>query len=139
MKVGQVLRWKSKRQQLASILNILVTGYFKYFGWVPENDGSINKNVTHRIQADQTKWIRISGVLCDRKTPLKVKGKFYRTIIRLVMLYRSECSSVKYPYEQKMRFGEIRMLRWMCEFPRLNKIRDECIQGRLEQLLLMIR
>ena len=43
--------------------------------------------VNHRIQAGWLKWRRASGVLCDKKVPLKLKGKFYRTAVRPVLLY----------------------------------------------------
>ena len=39
---------------------------------------------------------RASGVLCDRRRPLKLKGKFYRTAIRPAMLYGTECWAVKH-------------------------------------------
>ncbi|KAM1390024.1 hypothetical protein ACFX2I_017917 [Malus domestica] len=41
-----------------------------------------------------------SGVLCDRRRPLKLKGKFYRTTIRPAMLYGTECWAVKHQRTQ---------------------------------------
>ncbi|KAK8956527.1 hypothetical protein KSP39_PZI001305 [Platanthera zijinensis] len=70
--------------------------------------------MTHRIQAGWLKWRGASGILCDRKVPLKLKGKFYRTAIRPAMLYGSECWAVNCVHEQKMGVAEMRMLRWMC-------------------------
>jgi len=37
------------------------------------------------------KWRRASGVLCDKKVPLKLKGKFYRTAVRPALLYGTKC------------------------------------------------
>jgi hypothetical protein len=42
---------------------------------------SIDEDVTHRIKAGWLKRCQASGVLCDSKVPLKLKGKFYRIII----------------------------------------------------------
>ncbi|KAM1481697.1 hypothetical protein ACFXTO_034090 [Malus domestica] len=39
------------------------------------------------IQAGWMKWKSTSGMLCDRRRPLKLKEKFYRTAIRPAMLY----------------------------------------------------
>ncbi|XP_055821984.1 uncharacterized protein LOC129890457 [Solanum dulcamara] len=36
------------------------------------------------------KWRLASGVLCDNKVPLKLKGKFYKVVVRPILLYRAE-------------------------------------------------
>ena len=73
--------------------------HFQYLGSVIQKDGKIHEDVMHRIKTGWLKWRNASGVLCDGKIPLKLKGKFYRTIIRLVLLYGSECWAVKYQHE----------------------------------------
>ena len=35
-------------------------------------------------------WKRGSGVLCDRRMPVKLKGKVYKTVFRPAMLYGAE-------------------------------------------------
>ena len=70
--------------------------------------------LTHRIKAGWSKWRNTSGVLCDRRIPLRLKGKFYKTAIRPAMLYGIECWAVKKQYVSKMNVAEMRMLRWMC-------------------------
>jgi hypothetical protein len=52
-------------------------------------DGDIDEDV--RIKPDSLKWRQASGVLCDPMVPLKLKGKFYRIVIRPAMLYGVEC------------------------------------------------
>ncbi|KAM1191811.1 hypothetical protein ACFX2G_012464 [Malus domestica] len=74
------------------------------------------------------KWKSASGVLCDRRRPLKLKGKFYRTAIRPAMLYGIECWAVK---DQQVGVVEMRMLRWMCGHTRKDKIRNEDIRGKV--------
>ena len=58
---------------------------------VLQKDGDIDEDVRHRISAGWFKWRQASGVLCDRRVPQKLKGKFYRTVIRSAMLYGAEC------------------------------------------------
>jgi hypothetical protein len=60
------------------------------------------------------KWRQISGILCDKKVPNKLKNKFYKTIIRPTMMYGVECWATKAQYIQKMSVVEMRMLRWIC-------------------------
>ncbi|KAH1262515.1 Craniofacial development protein 2 [Glycine max] len=79
------------------------------------DDGEIEGDVNHRIQAGWMKWRKASGVLCDAKVPIKLKGKFYRTAVRPAILYGTECWAVKSQHENKVGVAEMRMLRWMCE------------------------
>jgi hypothetical protein len=46
-----------------------------------QKNGDINEDVSHRIKSGWLKWRQASGVLCDPRVPLKLKGKFYRTAI----------------------------------------------------------
>ena len=96
-----------------------------------QKDGEIHEDATHRIKAGWLKWRNASRVLCDDKIPLKLKGKFYRTAIRSVLLYGSECWAVKYQYEQKTSVVEMRMLRWMCGHTRKDRIRNEVIRNKI--------
>ncbi|XP_070050175.1 uncharacterized protein [Nicotiana tomentosiformis] len=77
------------------------------------------------------KWRLASGVMCGKKVPLKLKGKFYRVVVRPAMLFGAECWAAKNSHTQKMKTAEIRMLRWMCGHTRLDKIRNEDIQKKV--------
>jgi len=87
--------------------------WFKYLGSIVQNDGEIEADVSHRIQVGWLNWRRASGVLCDKKVPLKLKGKFYRTAVRPALLYGTECWVVKSQHENQVSVAEMRMLRWM--------------------------
>ena len=52
------------------------------------------------------KWRSASGFLCDRKIPLKLKGK---------------------QHEHKIGVTEMRMLKWMCGYTRMDKIKNDDI------------
>ncbi|KAM0972281.1 hypothetical protein ACFX2A_020433 [Malus domestica] len=64
---------------------------FRYLGSILQKNGELDGDLNHRIQAGWMKWKNASGVLCDHRMPLKLKGKFYRTAIRPAMLYGTEC------------------------------------------------
>jgi hypothetical protein len=55
-----------------------------------QENGNIDKDVSHRIKVGWLKWCQASGVLCDPMVPLKLKDKFYWTAIRPTMLYGAE-------------------------------------------------
>ncbi|RZB80334.1 putative 2-carboxy-D-arabinitol-1-phosphatase [Glycine soja] len=96
-----------------------------------QDDGEIEGDVNHRIQAGWMKWRKASGVLCDAKVPIKLKGKFYRTAVRPAILYGTECWAVKSQHETKVGVAEMRMLRWMCGKTRQDKIRNGAIRERV--------
>ncbi|PHT32637.1 Protein ENHANCED DISEASE RESISTANCE 2 [Capsicum baccatum] len=104
---------------------------FKYLGSVIQGNGEIDEDVSHRIGAGWMKWKLASGVLCDRKVPPKLKGKFYRVVVRPAMLYGAECWPVKNSHIQKMKVAEMRMLRWMCGLTRGDRVRNETIREKV--------
>jgi hypothetical protein len=85
---------------------------FRYLGSMLQKDGDIDEDVRHRISAGWLKWRQVSGVLCDKRVPQKLKGKFYRTAIRPMMLYGAECWPTKRQHIQQLSVAEIRMLHW---------------------------
>ncbi|GJT31262.1 ataxia telangiectasia mutated family protein [Tanacetum coccineum] len=62
-----------------------------------------------------TRWRAASGVLCDKRVPLKLKGKFYRVVIRPAILYGSECWPITKAQANRVEVAELRMLRWTCD------------------------
>jgi hypothetical protein len=71
------------------------------------------------------------GVLCDPRVLLKLKGKFYRTAIRPAMLYGVECWPTKRRHVQQLSVAEMRMLQWICDNTRRNRVRNNDIRERL--------
>ena len=68
---------------------------FRYLGSMLQEDGGIDEDVNHRIKAGWMKWRQASGILCDKRVPQKLKGKFYSTAVRPAMLYGAECWPTK--------------------------------------------
>jgi hypothetical protein len=104
---------------------------YKYLGSMVQEDGEIEREVTGRIQAGWAKFRMASGVLCDRKIPMKLKGKFYSTAVRPAMMYGSECWAIKKMQEHKMQVAEMRMLRMMCGVTRRDRIENEYVRENL--------
>jgi hypothetical protein len=108
------------------------TDSFKYLGSIIQKEGEIMDDVTHRIKAGWLRWRAASGVLCDKKIPLKLKGKFYKTAIRPALLYGSECWAMKKVHESKLEAAEMRMLRWTCGRTMLDRIPNEVFRNELQ-------
>ena len=72
---------------------------------------------------------RVSGILCNRRINLRVKGKVYKTVVRPAMMYAAETWAVKKAQEKKLDVAEMRMLRWMSGVTKLDRIRNGRIRG----------
>jgi hypothetical protein len=60
--------------------------------------------------------------------PQKLKGKFYRTAIRLVMLYSAKCWPTKRRHVQQLSVAEMRTLRWCCGHTRRDRVWNDDIR-----------
>ncbi|KAF3642280.1 hypothetical protein FXO38_21200 [Capsicum annuum] len=90
---------------------------FRYLGSMIQGNGEIDEDVSNRIGAGWMKWRLALGVLCDKKVPLKLKGKFFRAAVCPAMLYGAEC----WPSQECDRSGE----------GRSGLLEDEMREGRL--------
>jgi hypothetical protein len=104
---------------------------FKYLGSIISNNGEIMEDVINRIKVGWMKWRSASGVLCDKRLPIKLKGKFYRTAIRPALLYGSECWTIKHDHMQKINVAEMRMLRWMSGNTIKDKLKNDFIRHKI--------
>ncbi|GJW58861.1 hypothetical protein Tco_0105592, partial [Tanacetum coccineum] len=94
--------------------------------------GRIDEDVAHRIGVGWMKWRAASGVMCDRRIPLKLKGKFYRVTIRPAMLYGSECWLITKAQANRVEVAELRMLRWTCGKTMVDMIPNGVFRAELD-------
>jgi hypothetical protein len=64
---------------------------FRCLGSMLKKDGDIEEDVRHGILVGWLKFHQASRVLCDKRVPQKLKGKFYRMAICPAMLYSAKC------------------------------------------------
>ena len=95
-------------------------------------DGDSEIEVAKRIAAGWNSWRKVSGVLCDRKAPLIVKGKLHKVVVRPGMLYSTEILAVTQRLEKKLEVAEMRMLRFECGITRLDKVKNEEVRSKLK-------
>ena len=48
-----------------------------HFKYLLDKDGTIDRDVDLRVQAAWSSWRKLTGVLYDRKIPLRLKAKVY--------------------------------------------------------------
>ena len=125
-------KWRGERgsEEVVSIQGVKLkkVSEYKYLGSVIQEDGALDKEVTSKIQAGWAKWEAASGVLCDKRVPMRLKGKFYGTVVRPVMKYGSESWALGKGHEQKMHVAEMRMLTLMSGVTRRDRMENEYIR-----------
>ena len=65
----------------------------------------------------------------DKKIPVKLKSKLYKTVVRPAMVYGSECWALRKQEEQRLHTTETKMLRWSQGMARKDRIKNETIRG----------
>ncbi|GKC33901.1 ataxia telangiectasia mutated family protein [Tanacetum coccineum] len=105
---------------------------FRYLGSVIHRSRRIDEDITHRIRTGWMRWRATSGVLYDKRVPLKLKGKFFRVAIKPAMLYRSECWPITKAQANRVEMTELRMLRWTCGKTMLDMIPKGVFRAELE-------
>ena len=92
--------------------NLPQSAAFKYLGTTIHQEGGCGKEVELRISKAWNRWRELTGVLCDRKMPTKLKTLVYRTVIRPVLLYGNETWPITGHLADKISSCEMRMLRY---------------------------
>jgi hypothetical protein len=103
---------------------------FKYLGALVQDDGNIDEDVANRIKVGWSKWRQASGVLCDKRCYPAIKGAVYKAMVRPALMFGAECWATKEEDMRKLEVAEMRMLRWMGGFTRMDKIRNEWFRDR---------
>jgi len=60
--------------------------------------------------------------------PVGLKGKVYRMEVRPDVMYGAECWPMKKTQVQKLMVAEMRMIRWICGYTRMNKVSNGVIR-----------
>ena len=105
---------------------------FKYLGSTVQESGSCEREVKRRVQARWNGWRRVSGVICDRRLPARVKGKVYSSVVRPAMVYGLETVVVTKKQVEEMEVAEMKMLRFAMRVTRKDKIRNEHIRSTVK-------
>ena len=85
----------------------------KYIGSMFDAEGGTTIDCKNRVRLAWNKWREVTGVICDKKVPVKLKHKIYKIVIRPTMTYGAECWTMKKKDEILMNRTEMRMLRWI--------------------------
>ena len=114
---------------------------FKYLGSTVQESGDCENKIKKRVQPGWNGWRRVSGVICDRRLPARVKEKVCSSVVRPAMVYGLETVAVTKKQVEEMEVAEMKMLRFAMGVTRKDKIRNEHIRGtvKVERLGIKMR
>src|SRR5699024_1594513 len=84
----------------------------KYLGTSISANGDLFPDVSARIAAAWFKWRELTGILCNKRLPTRLKSLFYKTCVRPVVLYAVECRPSTKRTGDLLHATEMKMLRW---------------------------
>ena len=115
---------------------------FKCLGSTVQENSSCEREVNKRVQAGWNGWRKVSGVICDRRLPARVKGKVYSSIMRQQWcMDLQEVMAVTKKQVEEMEVAEMKILRFVMRMTRKDKFRNEYIRGivNVERLGMKMR
>ena len=114
---------------------------FKYLESTVQESGGYEREIKKRVQARWNRWIKVSGVICDKRLPARVKGKVYSSVVRPAIVYGLETVAVTKKQVEEMEVAEMKMLRFAVGVTRKDKIGNEYIRGtiKVERLAIKMR
>ena len=116
----------------AKDLGIIVDSHLKFDKLITNIvKGGCEEEVRQRIKSSWMKWKDLSGVLCDKKMPVRIKGKVYKTMIRPVLIYGAETWALKRREEEMLERTEMRMLRWILGVSLKDRKRNDFIRNKI--------
>ena len=105
---------------------------FKYLGSTVQESGGCERDIKKKVQAKWNRWKRVSGVICNRRLPARVKGKVYSSVVRPAMVYGLETVAVTKKQVEEMEVTEMKMLRFAMRVTRKDKIRNQHIRSTVK-------
>ena len=139
--IGDTDPVRMKRYMETEMVNLPTVQSFKYLGSTIDRRGGASKDVDNRVAKAWSKWRELSGVICDKKIPTKLKLLIYQTVIRPTLLYGCETWPMSVKDEKRMSTTEMRMVRWAMGVSLLEHRRNEEIleEAKVEAIATVMR
>ena len=92
----------------------------------------MSKEINPCTQYGWNDWKLVFEVICDRRVPIRLKGKVHKSVVRPTMTYGLEAAPLKKTEEKRLDVAEMKMLRWMSGVTLRDKVRNEYIRGSVK-------
>ena len=93
---GNVEAWRVNKENVKNIVDrVEIVKNFCYLGDLIQKDGGCDKAVRDRVWKGWLKFKELSGVLCNRRIAMRMRGVLYRACVRTVMMYGLRAVAMK--------------------------------------------
>ena len=76
-------------------------------------------------------WRKLTGVLCEKRVPLRVKSNIYKSMVLPAMVYSMGTAVITKSQERKLMVMEMKVLRFMLGITRLDRAKNEEVRKKL--------
>jgi hypothetical protein len=80
--------------------------------------GDLDCEIQARLEGTGNTWRNNGGIIFDKRMPMRLKTKVYKTMVKPVILYGAETWAVKEEQVKKLEVVEVRYLRAIKEVTR---------------------
>ena len=87
--------------------------YDEYVESIFDSNGGAERDISNRVKLAWMKWKQLTGLLCEKNVPIKLKDKVYKTVIKPTMTHGAECWAIRKKDENILHVAKMRMLRWI--------------------------
>ncbi|XP_068227862.1 uncharacterized protein [Palaemon carinicauda] len=99
---------------------------------VIQNTGDLDEELTGRIQSGWNSWRKYSGVLCDRRMPIKLKTKDPASGCETCNVLFIQTWATNIRDENRVDATEMMMFRWQCGLTIKNQVKNKHVRGTLK-------
>ena len=92
-------------------------------------NGNLDEEIAHRIHAGWINWKNISGLLCDHRIKIKIKGTLHKAVVKPRMMHGVLTWPVRKAQERKLDLAATRILRLMSGVTKMDEVRNTIIRG----------
>jgi hypothetical protein len=93
----------------------------------------LDREIQARLQQGTgNTWRNVSGIICDKRMPIRLKAQVYKTMVRPVILYGAETWAIKEEHVKKLEVAEMRCLRAIRGVTRRERMRNIDIRQELK-------
>ena len=100
---------------------------FKYLGTTIDREGGCGIEIAKRMEKAWNRWRELTGLLCDKKIPTKLKVLLYKTALKPTLMYCNEVWPLTQRQEDRISASERRIPRQTYNVDHVtnNSIREE--------------
>ena len=97
-------------------------------GSTVQHNEECGREVKERVQAGWTGWRKGSGVILNRRVPVRLKRKVYKRVVSPAVLYSLKAGALTKRQKAELELAALKILRFSLGVTRMGSFRKEYIR-----------